>query len=96
MLPGAGVKSIWEHTLAKVGIPFKGTFAYDAETVADIVSRNPSLNASSFVLLSSTVQEPHPFPVVGTTLLGPYAMYVQHNLVRRIAWPVKYNSLFCV
>ncbi len=64
---------LWTSTLKKCGVPLGGSFTLDNATLADILRRNPSLSRDAFVLPSGSPAE-HPFPVIGTALLGPYRL----------------------
>ena len=72
MSADANIRFVWARTLGKVGVPLQGSFTLNNDTLADILSRNtgPLENRSVFVLPSATTGSPHPFPVVGFTLLG--------------------------
>ena len=50
------------------GIESSVPFSLNADTVQDIVHRNPSLRHQQFVVLSDTDR---PFPIIGTALVGP-------------------------
>jgi hypothetical protein len=67
------IYELWEATLKRVGVPLHSRFSWNASIVSDILERNPSLdlNPSDFLLPS---QPDHPFPIIGTTLLGPYRL----------------------
>mmetsp|Transcript_14298 Transcript_14298/g.21406 ORF Transcript_14298/g.21406 Transcript_14298/m.21406 type:complete len:569 (-) Transcript_14298:197-1903(-) len=57
-----------ETYFAPVGVAPGARFSWDADTVADIKSRNPSLEDELFLLPTNVNR---PFPIVGTGLVGP-------------------------
>jgi len=64
---------MWCHAtqevyLGPLGIPAATHWAYTQDQVDDILSRNPELSASSFLLPN---QPTRPFPIVGSALVGP-------------------------
>lgn len=63
----------WAYALKRMGIPLHGFFSLSAEVVQAIVQRNPNLQAKDFLLPSANMSE-HPFPIVGTAVMGPYRL----------------------
>ena len=85
------VEEVWRFTLGKVGVPMQAAFSWSSQTVADICRRNPWLHAEDFVLPSGSAAE-HPFPIVGTALIGPLRLAP----FRRDSRAVQYQVLsFC-
>lgn len=65
----------WSYAVSKtylepVGIKPNTRFSWDAATVKDIKSRNSALANAEFTV---PVNKDRPFPVIGTTLVGPVA-----------------------
>lgn len=56
--------------LEPAGILPSHPFSWNKDTVNDIVSRNSQLNADDFYI---PIHPDRPFPIVGTTLVGPLA-----------------------
>ena len=77
---------IWYRTvdevyLAPVGIPYGKGFSWSNATAAEVVARNPSLSTEQFVTVRNADDAPSPwpagmppFPIIGSTLLGPKAL----------------------
>lgn len=74
MKDGMSAAEAWSYTISQtylepVGIKRGLRFSWDANTVADIKSRNPELANEEFTI---PVNANRPFPVIGTALVGPY------------------------
>ena len=74
-------KTVQDMYLGPVGIPDRQPFTWSQDTAREIALRNTGLNAESFVTVRGSDQAPFPwptgmppFPIVGTTLLGPKAL----------------------
>lgn len=72
MRDGAGGGEAWVGAYQQVyldpmNIPAKRLVSWSEETVNDIINRNPSLRSADFVIPTGR----RPFPIVGTTLVGP-------------------------
>ena len=59
---------IFDSYFKPVGLERNQFWAYTSSQVQDIIKLNPSINEKDFVLPSNSKR---PFPVVGTTLVGP-------------------------
>lgn len=70
------VEGVQEIYLTPSNIPRGKPVSYNSDSVADIKSRNPSLQDTDFLLLrgsggSSSGIDQRPFPIMSTTLIGP-------------------------
>ncbi len=81
-------RTVDEVYLAPVGIPYNKGFSWSNATAAEVVARNPSLSSEQFVTVRDADDAPSPwpagmppFPIIGSTLLGPKALapYPSHN-----------------
>ena len=83
----------------QLGLPF----SYTNETVADIKARNPTLNNTDFVMVRGTFGNTsantttgiahRPYPIIQTTLIGPYSQLPLNHEVRNyslIEWTPLY------
>jgi hypothetical protein len=67
------VDGVQEIYLTPSDIPRGKPVSYNADSVADIKSRNPSLQDTDFLLLrgGGSGIDARPFPIISTTLIGP-------------------------
>lgn len=75
-IPDAWAYGVQKTYLDQAGIPAGIPFTWNSDTLSDIYERNPSLKESNAKFLLPTNPK-RPFPIVGTTLVGPtdYAPY---------------------